>query len=89
MLRYTKVIKPMTEPYESRLNAALAELQAASQSLASAISDYPTPIVGCDAQFIALLADRTRVNRAIVALNSRPFVPTPRETEPASRVESR
>ena len=79
----------MTLPYESRVSEAEAQLHAARDALNADIASYPTPVSGCDVQFNRLLSDRTRILRAIQALNDMPFVATPRIAEPGARVESR
>ncbi|WP_102107962.1 hypothetical protein [Oceaniglobus roseus] len=61
------------------ITLAKAELQAARQKIATEISEYPTPISGCDAQFNHLLAQRQQVSAALEALTSLPHVPTPRQ----------
>ena len=72
----------MAESYESYLAAATAELQAARHQLSAEIARYPAPIAGCDAQFNRLLSDRRRIEAALGALASQPFVPTPRMLSP-------
>lgn len=57
---------------------AKAKLKLARTRLISEITNYPTPIAGCDAQFNHLLAERTRVNSALEALNQHIHTPTPR-----------
>lgn len=79
----------MQYPYETSLGTALAELRHARQLLGDDISAYPTPIAGCDTQFNRLLSDRTRIARAIRAIENEPFVPTPRLLEPGTVLESR
>ncbi len=73
----------MTTTYRAALEVALQELHTAREQLSREIASYPTPISGCDAQFNQLLSDRTRIARATQALESTPFVPTPRNLEPA------
>jgi len=75
--------------YECAITVAVTELLQARKSIVTQIRDYPTPISGCDAQFNGLLSDRIRVSKAIQALGSHPFVPTPRQTRPTDSVESR
>jgi hypothetical protein len=60
------------------ITLAKAELQVARQKIAAEISEYPTPVAGCDAQFNHLLAQRHKVNAALEALAADPHVPTPR-----------
>lgn len=79
----------MNEKYENHLEVALAGLESARDILNTEIADYPTPISGCDVQFNRLLSDRTRVEVAIQALQSQPFIPTPRRMEPGAAMESR
>jgi len=79
----------MAYSYQTALNLALQELQIARKNLLSEIVEYPTPISGCDAQFNHLLSDRARIANAIQALESSPFVPTPRTLEPNAFLESR
>lgn len=75
--------------YEEAVDVALRELVAAQALLREEIARYPTPISGCDAQFNRLLSDRARIARAIEAVEHQPFVPTPRQLEPGSMIESR
>lgn len=58
--------------------AAKTQLKLARTRLIAEITHYPTPIAGCDAQFNHLLAERTRVNAALAALNQHIHTPTPR-----------
>ncbi|MGP1351742.1 MAG: hypothetical protein ACTS1Z_00325 [Parasphingopyxis sp.] len=69
-------------PYEEALERARTELQSALSLLLQEIADYPTPISGCDAQFIRLISDRTRIASSLRDLDDRPFVATPRKLEP-------
>ena len=75
--------------YETLRGEAVAALLAARASLAAEMSDYPTPISGCDAQFNHLVAERRRLARALQALEADVFVPTPRMPSPSPRLESR
>ena len=75
--------------YETALDEALTELRAAKELLGQTISAYPTPISGCDAQFNRLLSDRTRIGRAIRAIESQPFIATPRQPHPGVPIEAR
>ena len=75
--------------YENTLNEAVRHLELARELLLREISTYPTPIAGCDAQFNHLLSDRTRLSKALAALEDRPFVPTPRALRPGAVSESR
>ncbi len=79
----------MKDDVEDYLTVAVAELGAAKRVLAEAIRAYPTPISGCDAQFNHLLSQRKAVDRALGALRSEPFIPTPRLPDAGARVESR
>ncbi len=74
----------MADSYQTALDVALQELQRARTSLLNEIAEYPAPISGCDAQFNHLLSDRTRIALALQALESSPFVPTPRMLEPSA-----
>ena len=78
----------MAYSYQTAVNMALQELKTARRNLLEEITRYPTPISGCDAQFNHLLSDRTRISNAIVALESSPFVATPRMLEPVSRLDN-
>lgn len=69
------------QQYEQSLDRAYHQLVAARTLLQREISSYPTPISGCDQQYIRLMADRTRISQAIQSLNRKPFVATPRTLE--------
>ena len=69
------------EPYEGKLETALTTLQSAMSLVRADIAAYPTPISGCDQQYIRLMADQTRLSNAIRSLQARPFVATPRHLE--------
>jgi len=79
----------MTDAIETHLSQAKTHLIEARRALAAEISSYPTPISGCDAQFNHLLAERGRIAAALSALETLPFVPTPRMPVPATCLESR
>ena len=79
----------MEHRFEDCILAAKSELAAARQLLTREISDYPTPIAGCDAQFNHLLAERQKVLTALQSLEEIVFVPTPRSPTPNAGVESR
>lgn len=64
-------------------------LRESLQSVSAEISDYPTPISGCDAQFNHLLAQRSQITNALAALRDEVFIPTPRIPNQGDRVESR
>ena len=70
--------------YEAEIEAAKAALNRAKERLQDEISDYPQPISGCDAQYIRLISDRTRLAGCLRVLDDQPFVATPRMLEPAS-----
>ncbi len=75
--------------YESNISVALDALLNARTQLGIEIAGYPTPISGCDAQFNRLLSDRTRIAKAIRAIENQPFVATPRQLTPSFALESR
>lgn len=79
----------MTDEFENCILAAQTKLRCAKQMLSDEISQYPTPIAGCDVQFNHLLAERQKVLAALEALNTAIFVPTPRSPSPGVGVESR
>ena len=79
----------MARDIEPLLVQAHPALETARRALAREITSYPTPISGCDAQFNHLLAQRSQISRALDALQSDVFVPTPRTPTPFSGVESR
>ncbi len=63
----------------SPLETARTALSDAHNLIAMAISDYPGPISGCDAQFNHLLDTRRRLERARAELDRPEFIPTPRQ----------
>lgn len=65
-------------PYEEKLSMAFDALMEARKFLFEEISAYPTPISGCDQQYIRLISDRTRISQALQCLSRQPFVATPR-----------
>ena len=79
----------MTRDIDTLLAQAHQALETARYALAQEITTYPTPISGCDAQFNHLLAQRSQISRALDALQTDVFVPTPRTPAPYSGVESR
>lgn len=79
----------MQDEFEECILVARTELARARQLLNAEISDYPTPISGCDAQFNHLLEERQKVLFAISSLDDAVFVPTPRTPSPLAGVESR
>ena len=79
----------MTYPHQTYIDQALSSLRSAIQNVRAEISDYPTPISGCDAQFNHLISERQKISEAISSLQGQPFVPTPRIPTQGARVESR
>ena len=79
----------MPTPYDRSMEAALRHLRAALEVVGQQIVAYPGPISGCDAQFNQLLSDRASISQAIDALETTPFIPTPRSPEPGFALESR
>ena len=60
---------------------ARAALRLAHEDLTAEIRAYPTPISGCDAQYVGLMSDRTRILNCLHELDDQPFVATPRILE--------
>ena len=58
---------------------AKAQLNVARAKLAGEITNYPTPIAGCDCQFNHLLAELSRVNAALAALEQPRHTPSPKQ----------
>jgi len=79
----------MSVEFEEAINIAKSELLLARMAINAEISDYPTPISGCDAQFNHLLAERQKVLEALRVLDDAVFVPTPRTPTEYAGVESR
>ncbi|MFK7745864.1 MAG: hypothetical protein AB8B47_12465 [Roseobacter sp.] len=79
----------MRESYQTAIRSALDALEDARRALNAEISDYPTPIAGCDAQFNHLLAERQKVLNALQIMGETVFVPTPRTPTEHAGVESR
>ncbi|XWN33990.1 MAG: hypothetical protein ROR55_13405 [Devosia sp.] len=75
--------------YENDVLRAEQLLRAAIEDLSREITEYPSPISGCDAQFTRLLSDRRRITDALYALQSEPFVATPRALDPFTGIEQR
>ena len=75
--------------FEESIEIAKSELLIARAALNGEISDYPTPISGCDAQFNHLLAERQKVLEALRVLEDVIFVPTPRTPSKSAGIESR
>lgn len=68
-------------PYEVALDDAQAALERAKALLLEEIAEYPTPISGCDAQYVRLVSDRTRIEGCLRVIEDQPFVATPRVLE--------
>jgi len=68
--------------YEASIETARQQLERAHELLVEEIGSYPTPISGCDQQFIGLISDRTRIAACLRALDEQPFVATPRMLDP-------
>lgn len=79
----------MSTDIDALLAEARQALDAARRAIADEINSYPTPISGCDAQFNHLLGQRSQISRALDALETDVFVPTPRTPSPFAGVESR
>ena len=79
----------MPDSLDHLIASAEASLMSAQRMLAEEISQYPTPISGCDAQFNHLLSERSRIGAALTALQKQVFVPTPRMPNERAGVESR
>jgi len=71
-------------PYENELAAAKAALERAKAELQIEIAEYPQPISGCDAQYVRLISDRTKIASCLRVIEDQPFVATPRMLEPAA-----
>lgn len=68
--------------YESAIDEARERLECARDLLVREIAEYPTPISGCDQQYVRLISDRTRIGNALRVLEDQPFVATPRVLDP-------
>ncbi len=79
----------MTDALADCILAARTELKVAKRLLNTEISQYPTPIAGCDVQFNHLLSERQNVLAALDSLAMSVFVPTPRTPTEFAGVESR
>jgi hypothetical protein len=79
----------MTDDFQTLREGAERRLRRALVAPSGEISAYPSPISGCDAQFNHLLAERRRLNAALLALGARVFIPTPRSPVRRMEVESR
>jgi len=69
-------------PYETEITAAQVALERAKELLGREIAEYPQPVAGCDAQFVRLISDRTRIASCLRVIEEQPFVATPRMLEP-------
>jgi len=69
-------------PYEEAIEKARLALENAKRLLAQELSEYPHPISGCDAQYVRLIGDRTRIANSLRSIDQQPFVATPRILEP-------
>ena len=76
-------------PYDAHIRLATAELEAALNDVQGELRAYPTPVSGCDAQYNHLIGTRNAVGLALKALESPPFVATPRTPSPGAGIESR
>ena len=74
---------------EECLTVAEAELRQARRLILDELRSYPTPISGCDAQYNHLISRRSSIDAALHALDSLPFVATPRTPSQHAGVESR
>ncbi len=79
----------MRANYSDHIDAARRGLEKAQASLQAELAGYPTPVAGCDAQYTHLLAERRRVRDALAALETKIFLPTPRQLRPGDGIESR
>lgn len=68
-------------PYEEALAEAQTALERAKALLLEEIAEYPTPISGCDAQYVRLVSDRTKIAACLRVMDEQPFVATPRVLE--------
>ena len=75
--------------YQKCLDHAAAELEMARNQINDELRAYPTPISGCDAQYIHLIGVRNAITEALEALRTPQFVATPRTPSPGVGVESR
>ena len=75
--------------HSDQIAQAAELLRDALNSLALEIDRYPTPISGCDAQFNHLLAERSKIEATLRALDKSVFIPTPRQLNPDDPVETR
>ena len=79
----------MTLSFDEHIRQAQLSLECAAADLTEEMRTYPTPISGCDAQYIHLVAERNKVSAALYALKTPVFVATPRTPYAGAGVESR
>ena len=79
----------MKDQVGAAISQARQALAQAHEAIGAEISNYPTPISGCDAQFNHLLALRGQISAARAALDTDVFVPTPRSPSRYAGVENR
>ncbi len=75
--------------YETALSQAQDKLREADAMLRDELQAYPTPVSGCDAQYNHLISQRGAISQALAALETPPFVASPRTLEEGAGVESR
>ncbi len=75
--------------YEMALSQAKDKLREADLILRDELQAYPTPVSGCDAQYSHLISQRRAISQALAALETPPFVASPRTLEEGAGVESR
>ncbi len=75
--------------YEMALSQAKDKLREADLILRDELQAYPTPVSGCDAQYSHLISQRGAISQALAALETPPFVASPRTLEEGAGVESR
>ncbi|MEM8732164.1 MAG: hypothetical protein AAGF79_19805 [Pseudomonadota bacterium] len=75
--------------YDTHLAHATRALRAAMTEVREELRAYPTPVSGCDVQYNHLIGTRNAVSLALKALETPPFVATPRTSFPEAGVESR
>lgn len=72
----------MPDTHTALIDSATADLTHALMLIKQELRAYPTPISGCDQQYMHLLSERRRLEIALDALRRRPFVASPRRLEP-------
>ena len=75
--------------YQELMQRAASDLRLARDEISDELRDYPTPVSGCDAQYNHLIGLRNGIGAALDALDTPPFVATPRTPAPGAGVESR